>query len=59
MDNEQQIKILEEIFSKEENLKSIMKAQTKSEIKDMFLEKGMELTDEQFKILKVSFEKVN
>lgn len=58
MDNEQQIKIIEEVFSDEENIKNIIKAQKKDDVKNIFLEKGMDLTEDQFSALKLTFKKL-
>ena len=58
MDNEQQIKIIEEIFSNEENIKSIVMAQKKEDINNIFSQKGMDLTEDQFNTLKSTFKKL-
>lgn len=39
------------------NIKSIIKPKNKDEIKDIFLEKGMNITHNQFRVLELSFEK--
>ena len=52
MDNEKSLVKLEEICSKEENIRKILQAKTKDDIKPLFEEKGIELTDERFEILK-------
>lgn len=58
MDNEQQIKIIEEIFSNEENIKNIIMAEKKEDIKEIFSQKGMDLTEDQFNSLKSTFKKL-
>ena len=52
MGEKQLLDKLEEICSKEENIRKILQAKTKDDIKPLFEEKGIELTDERFEVLK-------
>lgn len=52
MDKKESLDKLEEICSKEENIRKILQAKTKDDIKPLFEESGIELTDEKFDILK-------
>ena len=52
MDNKESLDKLEEICSKEENIRKILQAKTKDDIKPLFEESSIELTDEKFDILK-------
>lgn len=52
MDNKEPLDKLEEICSKEENIRKILQAKTKDDIKPLFEGSGIELTDERFDILK-------
>ena len=58
MNEKQLLEGLEEICLKEENIKKILQAKTKDDVKELFAQKGIEITDERFKILKDCYSKV-
>ncbi len=58
MDNKQQIKIIEEIFSDKDKVKRIIKCQKKEEIEDIFIDKKIELTDDLFNNIKKFLDKL-
>ncbi len=58
METNESLDKLEEICSKEENIRKILQAKTKEDIKPLFEGSGIELTDEKFDILKKAYLKV-